>query len=78
MAQACLNDLLRLDYHINRESVKNLLLARYAAVHLVVHVESEIVLSHIQHGADYFVDVDKPRFAVWLWLRERKAEMRPE
>ena len=43
LAQACL-DVLRLDYLINRGSVKTSLLARYVVVYLVVHVESEIIL----------------------------------
>ena len=44
LAQACLN-VLRLDYLINRGSVKSSLLARCdVVVHLVVHVESEIIL----------------------------------
>ena len=69
MAQACLSVLLRLDYDLDKESVKSFPLAEYAAGHFGDHVEFEGVLSQICYGVDDLLDAEKPRFAAWLWMR---------
>ena len=56
MVQACLAVLLRLDYSSDRETIKNLPLAKYAAGHFSNHVEFERELSHIQDGGDRIFD----------------------
>jgi len=77
MAQACLSVLLRLDPHIDKSSIKDFPLARYAGEHFVDHAEFEGVLSHIWDGVDDLLDADKPHFAVWFrihgdyWSNER-------
>ena len=69
MAQACLSVLLRLDPHIDKPSIKDFPLARYAAKHFGDHAEFEGVLSHILDGVDDLLDADKSHFAVWFWIR---------
>jgi len=81
MAQACLSVLLRLDSHINKDSLKDLPLARYASRYFGDHVEFGNVFAHIQDGIDDLLDTDKPHFAAWLWVREAVFEApleRPE
>ena len=69
MAQACLSVLLRLDPDIDRSSIEDFPLARYAGEHLGDHVEFESVLSHILDGVDHLLDTDKPRSAIWVRIR---------
>jgi ankyrin repeat protein len=69
MVQACLGVLLRLDSHIDEDSIKNFPLAEYAAAYFGNHAEFEDVLSHLQGGIDDLLDADKPHFATWLWVR---------
>lgn len=56
MVQACLAVLLRLDYSIDRETIKNLPLAKYAAEQFDNHAEFERGLSRIQDGGDRIFD----------------------
>ena len=69
MAQACLAVLLRLDYHIDKESVKNFPLADYAASHVGDHVGFGNVISRVRDAVDCLIDVEKPHFHAWLWVR---------
>ena len=69
MAQACLSVLLRLDYDLDKESVKSFPLAEYAAKHFGDHVEFEGVLSQIRDGVDDLLDAEKPHLAAWPWMR---------
>jgi ankyrin repeat protein len=69
MLQACLSVLLRLDFHIDGDGIKNFPLAEYAAQHWTDHAEFGDVLSHVQDGVGRFLDADLPHFAAWLWLR---------
>jgi ankyrin repeat protein len=69
MAQACLSVLLRLDSHVNKDSLENFPLASYAAQHLGDHAEFENVFAHIWDGIDDLLDADKSHFAAWLWVR---------
>ena len=70
MAQACLSVLLRLDSHINEDSLKDFPLARYASQHFGDHAEFGTVFVHIRDGIDDLLDADKPHFAAWLWVRK--------
>ena len=69
MAQACLSVLLRLDSNINKVSLKDFPLARYACGYFGDHVEFGNVFAHIRSGIDYLLDSDKLHFAAWLWVR---------
>ena len=68
LAQACLGVLLRLDDHVDRDTIKNLPLARYAAQHWPTHARFENVSSRIKYGMECLFDADKPHFATWLWI----------
>jgi hypothetical protein len=70
MAQACLSVLLRLDSHINKVSLKDFPLARYASQHFGDHAEFGNVLAYIRGGIDDLLDSDKPHFAAWLWVHK--------
>jgi ankyrin repeat protein len=70
MAQACLSVLLRLYSHINKVSLKDFPLARYASQHFGDHAEFGNVFSHIRGGIDDLLDSDKPHFAAWLWVHK--------
>jgi ankyrin repeat protein len=70
MVQACLAVLLRLDYDSDRECMKSLPLANYAATHFGNHAESENVISPIRDGIDTLLDEEKPHFAAWVWARD--------
>ena len=80
MAQACLSVLLRLDSHINKDSLDDLPLAWYASEHFGVHAEFGGVFGHIRDGIDDLLDADKPHFAAWLSVREdfKASPERPE
>ena len=83
LAQACLGVLLRLDDSIDRNNIESFPLARYAAEYWVKHAQFGKVLSRIEEGMDCLFDVDKPHFAIWLWLYnedrpyESLSSMRP-
>ena len=68
LAQACLGVLLRLDDRVDRESIKNFPLARYAARYWPTHVRVENVPPCIKDGMECLFDADKPHFATWLWI----------
>jgi len=78
MAQACLSVLLRLDSHINRGSLKDFPLARYASEHLGDHAEFGNVFAHIRGGINDLLDSDKPHFAAWLWVRKGDFDEPPK
>jgi ankyrin repeat protein len=68
LAQACLGVLLRLDDRIDRDTIKDFPLAKYAAKHWVRHAQFRNVASRIRAGMECLFDADKPHFASWLWL----------
>jgi len=78
MAQACLSVLLRLDYNIDEDCLKNFPLARYASKHFGDHTEFGNVFAHIRDGIDDLLDVDKPSFAAWLWVRKADFDGPPK
>ena len=72
LAQACLGALLRLDDSIDRDSIENFPLARYAAEHWVTHAWVENVSSRIKDEMECLFDSDKPYFATWLWIYNKE------
>jgi len=68
LAQACLGVLLRLDDRIDRNTIENFPLAKYAAQHWVEHARFENVTPCIKAGMEDLFDSDKPHFATWLWI----------
>jgi ankyrin repeat protein len=68
LAQACLGVLLQLDRDVNRDSIQNFPLARYAAQYWVKHAQFGNVASSIEDGMYDLFDADKPHFSTWLWV----------
>jgi ankyrin repeat protein len=68
LAQACLGVLLRLDDHVDRDSIENFPLARYAAQYWATHARYENTSTRIKDGMECLFDADKPHFATWLWI----------
>ena len=68
LAQACLGTLLRLDHHINEDSIKDFPLAPYAAEHWVSHARFGKVSLRVRDGMQRLFDAKKPHFAAWLWI----------
>ena len=68
LAQACLGILLRFDDHVNRDSIENFPLARYAAQYWATNTKFGNASSCIKDGMECLFDADKPHFATWLWV----------
>ena len=68
LAQACLGVLLRLDNHVDLDSIKSFPLALYAAQYWPTHAQIENVSSRIKDGMECLFDADKPHFTTWLWI----------
>ena len=68
LAQACLGILLRLDDRVDRNSIKNFLLALYASQYWSTHAQVENVSSRIKEGMECLFDADKPHFSTWVWM----------
>ena len=68
LARACLGVLLRLDDQVDRDSITNFPLARYAAQYWATHARFENASSRIKNGIESLFDADKPHFATWLWI----------
>jgi len=68
LAQVCLGTLLRLDRHINEDSIKDFPLAPYAAEHWASHARFGKVSLRVRDGMQRLFDEKKPHFAAWLWI----------
>jgi ankyrin repeat protein len=68
LAQACLGVLLRLDDRVDRNSIKDFPLVRYAARYWAPHARVENVSSRVKDEMECLFDADKPHFATWLWI----------
>jgi ankyrin repeat protein len=68
LAQACLGVLLRLDDHVDRDSIKNFPLALYAAEYWPTHGRVENVSSCIKDGMESLFDAEKRHFSTLLWI----------
>ena len=71
LAQACLGALLRLDDSVDRDTIENFPLARYAAQHWATHARIENVSPRIKDGMECLFDAGKPHFATWLWIHNK-------
>jgi hypothetical protein len=78
LAQACIGVLLRLDDHVDRDSIKDFPLARYAAAYWDRHAKFGSVSARMKDGMECLFDEDKPHFATWLWIYNNTSTMRPE
>ncbi len=83
LVRACLGVLLQLDDRIDRDSMKNFPLARYAAQYWARHARIENVSHRIKVGMECLFDADKPHFTTWLWVYDENqgssmSTMRPE
>ena len=83
LAQACIGILLRLDDHVDRDSIKGFPLAPYAAEYWATHAKFRSVSGRIKDGMECLFDEDKRHFATWLWIYDEKNvrrmfTMRPE
>ena len=74
LAEACLGVLLRLDDRIDRDSIENFPLARYAAQYWPTHARFEKSSSRIKDGMECLFDADKPHFATWLWIYDEDRD----
>jgi Ankyrin repeats (many copies)/Ankyrin repeats (3 copies) len=72
LAQACLGVLLRLDDHVDRDSIKDFPLAPYAAEYWPRHANFGSVSLRIKDGMECLFDEGKPHFATWLWIYDEK------
>ena len=70
LAQACLGVLLRLDDRVDRDSIENFPLARYAAEYWPTHARFDDASSRLKDGMERLFDADKPHFATWLWIHD--------
>ena len=68
LARICLGVLLQLDNHLDKRSIKNSPLARYAAQHWVEHALFEDVSNCIDREMECLFDPEKPHFAAWVWV----------
>jgi hypothetical protein len=68
LAQACLGVLLRLDDHVDRDSIKRIPLALYAAQYWPRHARVENVSSCIKDGMECLFDAEKRHFSTWVWI----------
>ena len=71
LAQACLGVLLRLDDHVDRDSIENFPLAQYAARCWPIHARFENTSTRIKDGMECLFDAGKPHFATWLWIYDK-------
>src|SRR6266404_4081831 len=66
LAQACLGVLLRLDGRDDKDRVKNIPLARYAAEYWVGHALVGDMELQIKDSMDRLFDAEKPHFSAWV------------
>jgi len=57
-----------LDDRVDRDSIKNFPLARYAAEYWQRHAEFGNVSSYVKDGMECLFDAEKPHFSAWLWI----------
>lgn len=68
LAQASLSVLLSLDDQVDKDSMKKLPFAIYAAQHWVEHARFRDVATSIENAIDRLFDGSKPQFATWIWI----------
>ena len=73
LAQACIGIFLQADYHTEQTDVeKSPPLAKYAAEYWVTHAQFQSVSPLLRKAIEYLFDMDKPYFAAWLQLHDRR------
>src|SRR5216684_969383 len=77
LAQASLCVLLALDGQVDKESVKNFPLAKYAGRYWIDHAIFGNVSSSIEDAMKCLFDPAKPHFANWVWIYDIDAPFRP-
>src|SRR5258708_4113462 len=77
LAQASLCVLLALDGQVDKESVKNFPLTKYAGRYWIDHVEFGNVTSNIEDAMKCLFDPAKPHFANWVWIYDIDFPFRP-
>ena len=65
LVQACLGVLFHFDNRADKDTAKDIPLAKYAAKHWVRHAQFKDVSSRIRDAMEYLFDADKPHFAAW-------------
>jgi hypothetical protein len=73
VAQACLGILLHLDKDVTSDSLKDFLLAEYAAEHWVDHARFEDVSRNVENGMKQLFDPDKPHLAICVLICDPAA-----
>ena len=68
LAQACLAVLLQLDDSADKDSIRNLPLADYAARHWFEHGRFESAPSTTRDATERLFDREKPQFSAWVWI----------
>ena len=66
LTQACLGVLLCLDDRADKQSAKDIPLAKYAAEHWVSHAQVENVATCVKHAMETLFNSEKPQFSAWL------------
>ena len=74
VVQACLSILLQLGNHVNKGSIENYPLARYAAQHWVDHAKFQNVLSRAEDAMTHLLDRNRHHFAAWVWVYDMDRE----
>jgi ankyrin repeat protein len=84
LAQSSLSVLLAIDDQVDKEKMKNLPFAIYAARYWVDHAKFDGVCSSIEVAMEQLFDKAKPHFSTWVWIydidhkfREIMYEARP-
>ena len=70
LTQACLGFLLHLNDQIDKKSIGEFPLAKYAAEHWVDHAQFEDVASHVKDGMETLFDCNKPHFEAWIGIHD--------
>src|SRR5258708_6238082 len=77
LAQASLCVLLALDGQVDKESVKNFPLTKYAGRYWIDHATIGNVSSSTEDAMKCLFDPAKPHFANWVWIYDIDAPFRP-
>ncbi len=77
LAQASLCVLLALDGQVDKESVKNFPLTKYAGRYWIDHVEFGNISPNIEDAMKCLFDPAKPHFANWVWIYDIDFPFRP-
>jgi hypothetical protein len=54
--------------NITRDNLEKFPLAKYAVEHWVGHAQFENVSQKVEDRMKHLFDLDKPHFAIWVWI----------